>query len=64
MKSELKAIGTSVGAGHYAIRFYYQFPEGGRDMDMPTWEIPAKSWDHMQLTVAAFNDREEVVWKS
>lgn len=56
MKSFLKAIGSSSREGHYAIKFYYQIPEGGRDMDMPTWEIPARSWDHMQETVRAFNE--------
>lgn len=56
MTSTLKAIGLSAYQGHYAVKFYYQLPEGGRDLSMPTWEIPARSWDHMQAIVGAFND--------
>lgn len=56
---KLKAIGISSRAGHYAIKFYYQIPGGGRDVTMPEWEIPARSWDHMQDTVRTFNGEEE-----
>lgn len=56
MTSFLKAIGKSSRAGHYAVEFYYQIPDGGRDTTMPSFEIPARSWDHMQATVNAFND--------
>ncbi len=57
MNVTLVAIGTSLKEGHYAIRFYYQMAEGGRCLEMPTWEIPARSYEHMQSTVAAFNER-------
>jgi len=51
----LRAIGKSIGEGDYRICFYYQIPNGGRAASMPSWEIPAKGWDHMQATVRAFN---------
>lgn len=58
-KSVLRAIGRSVAHGVCTIKFYYQFtPESGEmgmDIRMPTWEIPARDWGHMQATVAAFN---------
>lgn len=55
MTSVLKAIGSIPAQGAYVIKFYYQKLEGGRDLAMPTWDVPAKSFDHMQETVRAFN---------
>lgn len=58
-RSVPRAIGRSVSDGHYHILFYYQLVVDGelttRDPRMPTWEIPARDWEHMQATVAAFN---------
>lgn len=59
-KSVLRAIGSSVSAGKYAIKFYYEFTQesgqfGGMDVSMPAWVIPARDWESMQATVRAFN---------
>lgn len=58
-KSVLRAIGSSVSAGKYAIKFYYEFTQEnghfGMDVSMPAWVIPAKDWETMQATVRAFN---------
>lgn len=58
MESKLVAIGTIPKAGVHLIRFYYKLPQGGRDLYLPAWEIPANSFDHMQAVVRAFNDTE------
>lgn len=59
MKSTLKAIGRVPRSGAYIISFYYQLPEGGLDVTMPTWEIPARDFDHMQTVVRTFNGSNE-----
>lgn len=58
MTSKLKAIGSMPATGVYIVKFYYQKPEGGRDLSMPNWDIPARSYEHMQETVNAFNHPE------
>lgn len=58
MTSKLKAIGRCAREGEYAVSFYYGFEKGGRDTSMPTWEVPAQSWSHMQNIVTAFNNTE------
>lgn len=54
--SILKAIGMSLREGDYRVQFYYQIVGGGRDITMPSWELPARSWNHMQEVVRAFNE--------
>ncbi|MNL41480.1 hypothetical protein D3C87_1638890 [compost metagenome] len=55
MPSILKAIGSVPRSDAFIIKFYYQLPEGGRDLSLPSWEVPARSFEHMQDTVRAFN---------
>lgn len=55
MTSTLKAIGKSAREGQYSIHFYYQVPGAGHDDSLPSWDVPARSWEHMQDVVRAFN---------
>lgn len=57
--SRLKAIGSCIAQGVYFVKFYYEEPDGGRDLSMPAWEVPARTWDHMQAVVRAFNAQAE-----
>lgn len=59
MTSILKAVGKSAREGQYSIHFYYQAPGGGRDDGLPSWDVPARSWEHMQEVVRVFNKGEK-----
>lgn len=53
--STLKAVGRTPASGVYQVMFYYELPEGGKDVTKPEIMVPALDWDHMQATVRAFN---------
>lgn len=55
MNSKLKAIGRQLRLGVYVVRFYYELPNGGIDIEQPTTQLPARDFDHMQSVVRAFN---------